>query len=108
LFSEKKYNDIFFVKDGGWHFTNVRDSKDLEKKLLNFLHHIDFEHSGIKKNDLEKLISEKRIMYKHNIDSRRSEHDKWGMGEKLYKTELNEMPKYISANINKYKYWLDI
>ena len=108
LFSEKKYNDIFFVKNGGWHFTNVRDPKDLEKKLLNFLHHIDFEHSGIKKNDLEKLMSEKRIMYKHNIDSRRSEHDKWGMGEKLHKTELNEMPKYIISNIEKYKYWLDI
>ena len=54
LLSQKKYTDVHFVMDGGWHFTNIRNSDDLEKKLLNFLHHIDFEHSGLKSNDLKK------------------------------------------------------
>ena len=65
------------------HFTNIRNSDDLEKKLLNFLHHIDFEHSGLKSNDLKKLIEEKKVMYNHKIDSKRAEHDKWGEGGKL-------------------------
>ncbi len=108
LFSKKKYNDIQFVIDGGWHFTNVRDSKDLEKKLLNFLHHIDFEHSGLNANDLKKLINEKKVMYNHNIDSKRTEHDKWGEGKKLQKIKFEEMPKYIIKNFDKYKLWLDL
>ena len=107
LFSQKKYTDIHFVMDGGWHFTNVRNSDDLEKKLLNFLHHIDFEHSGLKANDLKKLIEEKRVMYNHKIDSKRDEHDKWGEGEKLQKIKFDQMPKYIIDNVEKYKYWLD-
>ena len=108
LLSQKKYTDIHFVMDGGWHFTNIRNSDDLEKKLLNFLHHIDFEHSGLKLNDLKKLIEEKKVMYNHKIDSKRAEHDKWGEGGKLQKIKFDQMPKYIIDNIEKYKYWLDI
>jgi len=107
LFSEKKYNSIHIVKDGGWHFTNLRDAKNLEKKLSNFLHHIDYEHSGLNENDLKKLINEKKVMYNHKIDSKRDEHDKWGEGEKLIKIEFEKMPKYIINNFNKYKKWLD-
>ena len=33
LFSQLKYNDIYYVMDGGWHFTNARKPEDLEKKF---------------------------------------------------------------------------
>ena len=85
------------------HHTNKNDYLD----ILNFLHHIDFEHSGLKANDLKKLIEEKRVMYNHKIDSKRDEHDKWGEGEKLQKIKFDQMPKYIIDNVEKYKYWLD-
>ena len=39
LFSEKKHGDIFYIENGGWHFTNIKSPEDLEKKFLNFLHH---------------------------------------------------------------------
>ena len=67
LFSKKKYNDILLVEDGGWHFTNIRKPEDLEEKLLNFLHHVDFEQSGLKLNDLKRIINEKKVMYYHSI-----------------------------------------
>ena len=33
---------------------------------------------------------------------------KWGKGKKLQTIKMEEMPKYISENIEKYKLWLDI
>ena len=105
IFSKNKYNNIKFVDDGGWHFTNVREHKDLEKKLLNFLHHTDYEQSGLELEDLKRLIKEKRVMYKHKLDKKDS---KWGDGEKLQKTHMNEMPKYIYENEEKYKKWLEL
>ena len=105
LFSQLKYNDIYFVIDGGWHFTNVRKPEDLEKKLSNFLHHVDFERSGLKLNELKRLMNEKKVMYDHSMDKK---NYKWGEGVKLKTLDLNKMPKYIGENFEKYKPWLDL
>ena len=105
LFSKKKYSDILLVKDGGWHFTNIRKPEDLEKKLLNFLHHVDFEQSGLELKDLKRLINEKKVMYDHLIDKKKY---RWGDGQKLETIKLEEMPKYIKENFEKYRTWLDI
>ena len=105
LFSQKKYHDILYVDSGGWHFTNVREPEDLEKKLLNFLHHVDFKQSGLKIEDLRRLIHEKKIMYNHAVDKK---NEKWGEGSTLKKVGLEDMPKYIFENINKYQHWLDL
>ena len=37
LFSKKKYTNLYFIKNGGWHFTCLRTAEELEKKLLNLL-----------------------------------------------------------------------
>ena len=104
LFSTFKYNSINYVIDGGWHFTNMRKPKDLEKKLSNFLHHVDYEHSGLELKDLEKMMNEKRVMYNHAMDKK---SNKWGQGEKLKKININEMPKYVIENADAYKAWLE-
>ena len=105
IFSKNKYRDIFFVQDGGWHFTNIRKAEDLEKKLQGFLHHVDYENSGLKLNDLKTMIKEKRVMYNHSLNKK---VDKWGKGEKLTTTKMAEMPSYVLENLDKYKLWLDI
>jgi len=105
IFSKRKYNDIYYVEDGGWHFTNIRKPEDLEKKLLGFLHHVDYENSGLELQDLKTLMNEKRVMYDHSLDKR---VNKWGKGKKLQTVKIDEMPEYIKNNINKYKPWLDI
>ena len=104
LFSKIKYNDICFIDNGGWHFTNIRKAEDLEIKLSNFLHYIDYKQSGLQLEDLKKLMKEKKIMYDHSVDK---SGDKWGDGEKLESLKLKEMPKYIEDNYQKYKLWLD-
>ena len=104
IFNKKKYNDIFYVLDGGWHFTCMRTPEELEHKLLNFAHHYEFEESGLKREDLKKLIQEKRVMYDHNVDQ---SGYKWSGKSKLNKISNSNLPDYISLNNSKYKEWLD-
>ena len=104
IFNKKKYSDIFYVLDGGWHFTCIRSAEELEYKLLNFAHHYEFEESGLKINDLKKLINEKRVMYDHNIDQKGY---KWSGKSILKKVNDSLLPKYVSSNLDKYKDWLD-
>ena len=72
--------------------------------MLNFLHHVDYEQSGLTLDDLKKLIREKKVMYDHSIDKR---GNKWREGKKLKKSQLKEMPEYVIKNISKYKKWID-
>jgi beta-1,4-mannosyl-glycoprotein beta-1,4-N-acetylglucosaminyltransferase len=104
LFSKKKYSNLYFVDDGGWHFTCLKTPEELEKKLLNFAHHYEFEESGLKINDIKKLIDDKRVMYDHNIDQKEY---KWSGKSKLENIEKKYLPKYIQLNIDKYTNWLD-
>jgi len=104
FFSKKKYSNLFYVKDGGWHFTCIRTPEDLEKKLLNFAHHYEFEQSGLKISDIKKLINEKRVMYDHNIDQKGY---KWSGKSILKKINLNLLPRYIANNAKRFDDWLD-
>ena len=104
IFSKKKYNDIAYVKNGGWHFTNIKSPEDIEKKLLNYTHHDEFERSGLKIEDLKKKVNEKKAIYDHSVDQRGY---KWGAKTTLSKTELSEMPKYLKVNFKKYTDWLE-
>ncbi len=104
FFSKKKYSNLKFINDGGWHFTCLKTPEELEKKLLNFAHHYEFEASGLKIDDLKKMVLEKRVVYDHNVDSKSY---KWSGTVKLQKIDNNFLPKYISSNTEKYKNWLD-
>ena len=103
-FSKKKYSNLYFIENGGWHFTCLKTPEELEKKLNNFAHHYEFEESGLKLDDLKKLISEKRVMYDHTVDQKGY---KWSGKSTLQKVKLNFLPDYISNNILKYKDWID-
>ena len=104
LFSKKKYSNILFIKDGGWHFTCLKTAEELEKKLLNFAHHYEYEESGLNIENLRQLIKQKRVMYDHKIDQRGY---KWAGKSILKNIDLNFLPKHISSNLNKYSDWLD-
>ena len=104
LFSKKKYSNLSYIKNGGWHFTCIRTPEDLEKKLLNFAHHYEFEQSGLKIGDIKRLIDEKRVMYDHGIDQKGY---KWSGKSILKKINLNLLPKYIRDNTKKFEKWLD-
>ena len=104
FFSKKKYTNLIFIENGGWHFTCLKTPEELEKKLINFAHHYEFEESGLKLDDLKKLIAEKRVMYDHTVDQKGY---KWSGKSILKRIELSILPDYISKNKDKYKDWID-
>ena len=104
FFSKKKYSNLMFVKNGGWHFTCLRTPEQLEKKLLNYAHHYEFQESGLKFEDIKKFISEKRVIYDYNVDQKKY---KWSGGANLKKISNDNLPNYISNNLKKYADWLD-
>ena len=104
FFSKKKYSNLHYINNGGWHFTCIRTAEDLEKKLLNFAHHYEFEQSGLKITDLKKLIKEKRVMYDHSVDQTGY---KWSGKSTLKTIDVNLLPTYIKNNLEKFKEWLD-
>jgi beta-1,4-mannosyl-glycoprotein beta-1,4-N-acetylglucosaminyltransferase len=104
ILSNKKYTNLSIIENGGWHFTCIRSPEDLEKKMLNFAHHYEYENSGIKIDDLRRLIKEKKIMYKHNAGK---DENKWSNGSTLEKIDNKNLPECIKNNLEKYKEWLD-
>ena len=105
ILSKRKYSDIYYVEDGGWHFTNIKLPEDIERKYLNFLHHYEFEKSGLKLSDVKEMIKNKKILYDHSVDQR---DFKWKSQKTLKKVPLSIMPEYIEENFEKFANWLDI
>ena len=104
FFSKKKYSNLIFLKNGGWHFTCLKTPEQLERKLLNFAHHYEFEESGLKLEDIKKLIKEKRIIYDYKADQKKY---KWSGKSTLKKVNNDLLPSYIYSNLNYFKEWLD-
>ena len=104
LFSKTKYNDIEFIKHGGWHFTNIKTAEKIDYKMRNFLHHLEYEESGLGVNDVKKIISEKKVFYDHKADKKEK---KWNAAIILKKEDENLLPNYIVNNKVKFKDWLD-
>ena len=104
FFSKKKYMNIEIIKDGGWHFTSIKKPKEIFYKLSNFMHHLEFEYSGLKLEDMEKMVAGKKILYDHNANQ---EEEKYTGSQSLIKIESSKLPKYILDNKEKYKAWID-
>ena len=104
FFSKKKYNDIQIIENGGWHFTNIKTAQQIHNKMKSFLHHYEYENSGINPKSIEKLIRQKKALYNYDADQR---DDKWSQNSELEKVSFDILPKYISLNLEKYKEWTD-
>ena len=105
ILSNKKYNNIRYVENGGWHFTNIKTPENLEKKFSNFLHHQEFEASGLKLKNIKEMVENKKIIYDLNVDQK---DYKWKGTKSLNKVPLSFMPNYLSSNYEKYSNWLEI
>ena len=103
-FSKKKYCDLGFVKNGGWHFTNIKSHELIDYKMKNFLHHLEYEESGLGVDDVKNKIKQKKVFYDHNADKRKN---KWNADIKLEKIKDYLLPDFINLNKEKFKEWLD-
>ena len=104
LFAENKYNNIFFVENGGWHFSFVKKPEDIEKKLKSYLHHREYDIDPVGVDKIRNLIDSKSVIYDHRVDQTQY---KFGGGQKLEKIDLEFLPRYISSNKEKYLDWLE-
>ena len=104
LFSNKKYSNISIIKNGGWHFTSIKKPEEIFYKLSNFMHHLEFEYSGLTLKDMEKMVAEKKILYDHSV---KQEEQKYKGSQSLKKIENNLLPDYIINNFDKYKNWIE-
>ena len=104
IFSEKKYNNIFFVENGGWHFSFVKKPEDIEKKLKSYLHHREYDLDPLGIENIKDLINSKAVIYDHRVDQTQY---KFGGGQKLEKIDIKFLPEYIFSQKEKYLEWLE-
>jgi beta-1,4-mannosyl-glycoprotein beta-1,4-N-acetylglucosaminyltransferase len=104
ILSKKKYNNIFYINNGGWHFSYIKKPEDIEKKLKSYLHHreYDLEPLGIEK--IKNFVNNKSVIYDHRVDQTQY---KFSGSQKLEKIELDNLPPDVKNNINFYNEWLD-
>jgi len=103
-FSKRKYQNIFFVENGGWHFSYLKNPKNIEKKLKSYLHHIDYDLNPVGEKGIEKMINDKRTIYNLRADQKENKFDG---ANKLIKININSLPSYILENKDKLKDWIE-
>ena len=106
FFSKLKYIDKYYVRDGGWHFSNLKNSIDIETKLKSYLHHRDYEVEEIGIEKIKKLIKENKTIYNMYVDKDSQKYDDKSQ-KNLEKFEINKLPLYIQNNLQEFKNWID-
>ncbi len=104
LFSKTKYTNIKIIKDGGWHFSNIKSPEKILYKYKSYLHHWEFEEAKINEKEIQNLINTKNAIYNLKTDKK---NKKMGNGGSLNRYEIKKLPVYIQNNINKFKNWID-
>ena len=106
FFSKKKYIDKYYIKDGGWHFSNLKTASDIQLKLKSYLHYIDYESEELNTKKIKYLIDNNKTIYDMFADksSKKYSDDK---RKNLEKYDTNKLPTFIKDNLDKYKDWVD-
>ena len=104
FFSKTKYRSVKFVEKGGWHFSNIKNAKEIEFKLKSYLHHREFDINPMTTEEIEKIISKKQAIYDLTVDKRTN---KIGNGSKLENYPLIQLPDYLQRNKIKFQKWID-
>ena len=104
LFSKNKYTNIKFIKNGGWHFTNIKTPEEIRHKLSSYLHHREFDLNPLSSSEINELIKNKKAIYDLNADKR---SQKFGNGIELENYDIKKLPNYIYKNLDKFKDWIN-
>jgi len=104
-FSSKKYQNIIFIKNGGWHFTYIKTPKLIQQKLKTYLHHQEYDANPLSISQIKNILKNKKVIYDHTLDQTIS--NKFETGVKLTKISINKLPTYVKNNAGKFKNWLE-
>ena len=105
FFSKTKYINVKIVNDGGWHFTQLKNIKDLYEKLTNSEDHQEFKDTKQSIQEIESLMKKKVINYDHKV---KKNEFKFAKEFKLKTISLDNLPEYIKNNKDKFKDWIDL
>ena len=103
LFSDNKQNSVELVKNGGWHFSNLKTYEDLEKKYLNDENHAEYELQNSSIQKIQDNVERKVIPY--NYQAKKDSLDRFNETN-LTKVDTDILPEYIKKNINIFKEWI--
>ena len=106
FFSKNKYIDKIFIKNGGWHFSNIKNANDIELKLKSYLHHRDYETEELGNSKINELIKNNETIYDMFSDKKSKKYgDKKRKKLEIY--DLKKLPYFIQENKIKLKDWMD-
>ena len=104
FFSDIRHQNINIVENGGWHFSNLKNIEELERKFLNDENHAEYEEKGHSLERIKSNIINKSIDYNHNA---KKDSDERFNSTKLQVIDKNTLPEYIQNNFKKYEIWFD-
>ena len=104
FFSDIRHQNINIVENGGWHFSNLKNIEELERKFLNDENHAEYEEKGHSLERIKSNILNKSIDYNHNA---KKDSDERFNSTKLQVIDKNILPEYIQNNLKKYENWFD-
>ena len=105
FFTNHKKINLKIIKNGGWHFTNLKNPVELFEKLSNFGHHDEFEASELSVEKIKEKIKNKEMFYDHFAE--KESKNKWDFDYKLKKIDHEFLPEFLKINSEKYKEWFD-
>ena len=105
LFSKTKYINKNFIKNGGWHFSNIKNAENIELKLNSYLHHRDFQSENIDIKKISTLIKSNETIYDMFADKKSKKFTDNRRYLEIY--DFNKLPNYIKKNKDMLKDWLD-
>ncbi len=105
LFSKTKYKNISLIKNGGWHFSNMKSAEEIDKKMSTYLHHREYDLKPLGTKKIEEIMKNRKAIYNLRADMK---SDKFDNTQKLIIAEMSELPVYIQKNLEKYKDWIEI
>ena len=86
-------------------FSNLKDTKELERKYLNDENHAEYEKLGNTIDDIKLNMKNRTIDYNHS--AKKNSPDRFNQ-TKLEIVDFSLLPKIIKDNKANYKEWLDI
>ena len=104
LFSNKKYSNIKFIENGGWHFSNMKSPAEIEKKMRTYLHHREYDINPLGEEKIKEIIKSKKSIYNLRADMK---NEKFDGTQNLKQTDGSELPNYIKINKKKYLNWIE-
>jgi beta-1,4-mannosyl-glycoprotein beta-1,4-N-acetylglucosaminyltransferase len=106
IFKNDKFINLQIVDDGGWHFTELKNPKQIYIKHKNDEHHDEFDLTGINENDIEDMVKNRYIPYDHSAD-KKDLNKKWNKSNRVYLNKINDnkLPNYLIDNKSKYLKW---